>query len=119
MLDGAFSMIVIALPIIRLQHYFEGIYLYQELYCGHRVTFSKYLYWNSLKLHHWPAALILCTIRDADYHVIIDAAAAVPTAGLSPSCAAPQPARPPAPFWGRSGCSSACWRCGGRPPAAW
>ena len=44
MLDGAFFMIVIALPIIRLKHYFEGIYLYQELYCGHRVTFSKYLY---------------------------------------------------------------------------
>ena len=62
MLDGAFFMIVIALPIIRLKHYFEGIYLYQELYCGHRVTFSKYLYWNSLKLHHWPASLILCTI---------------------------------------------------------
>ena len=56
MLDGAFSMIVIALPIIRLQYYFEGIYLYQELYCGHRFTFSKYLYWNNLKLHHWPGA---------------------------------------------------------------
>ena len=50
MLDGAFSMIVIALPIIRLQYY------YQELYCGHRFTFSKYLYWNNLKLHHWPGA---------------------------------------------------------------
>ena len=29
MLDGAFFMIVIALPIIRLKHYFENIYLYQ------------------------------------------------------------------------------------------